>query len=167
MSAPVVESVREAQRTTVEVESVDYASELVDVRRLSDGCEYRIRLREFVPDDRQRLARGARVEHVWLCAKFADGHTLSGQVARVLEVPDPAPTWPVQGDLEWHRTRWRSRPSGRAPCRCSDADARRAYAHFRHLHGGQSFEHIMERGGYGHHEMDEGAPGWTPIRSEP
>lgn len=164
MSASVVESVREAQRTTVEVESVDYASELVDVRRLGDGQEYRIRLREFTPEDRQRLEPGVRVEHVWLCVTFADGHVLSGQTAMVLD-GTPRRTWPVQGHSEQMPDgTWRRVP----PCRVSDADARRAYEAYAAIHGrSQSFERLHERGGFGRGELDRLAPGWVPIEVTP
>lgn len=71
-------------------------------------------------------------------------------------------TWPVQG--EWQRPPWEN---PRPACRCSDADARRAYGAYAARYGhGQSFERLMQRGGFDHSEMDEFAPGWTPIELE-
>lgn len=72
------------------------------------------------------------------------------------------PTWPVQGQGAW----WMKgqRRSGKPPCQCSDADARRAHAAYAKMHD-QSFERLMGRGGFGHSEMDKYAPGWTPLEN--
>jgi hypothetical protein len=58
------------------------------------------------------------------------------------------------------------RQTDRAPCRCSDEDARRAYAAYAKRYPGQTFERLMQRGGFGPGEMDEFAPGWTRIERE-
>lgn len=77
------------------------------------------------------------------------------------------PTWPVQAS------------HGGTPCRCSDTDARRAYAAYCAIYGPHpassadvakhgedaNFRKLMERGGFSRCEMDTFAPGWVEVAS--
>lgn len=89
-------------------------------------------------------------------------------------------TWPVQGSgAYWLGAERAKRNGAKMPCRCSDADARRAYDDYRRQYGDHpstkearerwggdkeaGFQRLMERGGFGPGEMDEHAPGWTRL----
>lgn len=52
----------------------------------------------------------------------------------------------------------------RQPRTCNRADAERAYEVYARKYGrSQSFDRIMQRGGFGWSEMNDYAPGWTPL----